>query len=319
MKKYLLILLPFFILFVACKGGKKTSLKDDDKVDVADFISFFPDMALPVRLADTSLKKQNDSALIGYRVFTQFVPDSVLSNVFGKGVHPKLYAIGKTAEKGKETYLFFKAVSGSKRAGYMACFDDKQKYLNAMPLVTSGFDTYTSAYGMLDNKFQITTYREKKNGNNKSFKKNVYIYNGGANEFTLIFTEPNEEMTNEVINPIDTLPRKSKFAGDYVQSKNNYVSVRDGKNASEVLFFIHFEKEGDCNGELKGTARFISPTVAQYVQSGNPCVVELSFAGNRVTLKEKGGCGTYRGIKCFFEGGFPKKKEVKPRQAHTKK
>ncbi len=319
MKRYLLLLLSVvMMLFVACKG-KKTSMKDDEKVDVSDFIGFFPEIPLPLKLADTSLKRQNDSALIGYRIFTQFIPDSVLNKDFGKGIHPRLYAIGKTAEKGKETYLFFKAITGSKRIAYMACFNNDNKFLKAMPLVTSGTDAHTSAYGMLDNRFQVTTYREKKTTDGLSFKKNVFIYNSAANEFTLIFTEPNEEMVKNVINPIDTLSRKGKFSGDYVQDKNNFVAVRDGKNASQILFFIHFEKDDDCNGELKGSARFISPTVAQYVQSGNPCIVELSFSGNKVSLREKGGCGSYRGIKCFFDGAFTKKKEPKPKQAHPKK
>ena len=319
MKKYLLILLPVILVFAACKG-KKTSLKDGDKVDVADFISFFPDLNLPVKLTDSGLKKQNDSALIGYKVFTEFVPDSVLTKDFGKEVHPRLYAIGKTAEKGKETYLFFKGASGSKRIGYVACFSKDNKYLNAIPLVKSASDSHTSTYAILDSKFQITTFREKKaTGSEKNYKKNVYIYNSAANEFTLIYTEPNEEIVNEVINPIDTLARKGKFAGDYVLDKKNFVSVRDGKNASEILFFIHFEKEGDCNGELKGKARFISPNVAQLVQNGTPCIVELSFTANRVSIREKGGCGAFRGIKCFFDGSYPKKKEAKSRQQGSTK
>ena len=61
-----------------------------------------------------------------------------------------------------------------------------------MPLVTSGTDAHTSAYGMLDNRFQVTTYRERKTTDGLSFKK-CFIYNSAANIHT-IFTEPNEEM-----------------------------------------------------------------------------------------------------------------------------
>jgi hypothetical protein len=36
-------------------------------------------------------------------------------------------------------------------------------------------------------------------------------------------------------------------------------------------------------------------------------------------MKEVEGCGSYRDIKCFFEGSFPKKKEVKPKAPKKKK
>jgi hypothetical protein len=35
-------------------------------------------------------------------------------------------------------------------------------------------------------------------------------------------------------------------------------------------------------------------------------------------MKETGACGTYRDIKCFFEGSFPKKKAAKAKKANKK-
>lgn len=307
MKKYL-FWLPLLLLIVACKG-KKTSLEDEESVTIEEFIEFFPESPLPIRIADTTLvKKSTDSLQIGYKIFTQFIPDSLLQKDFGKGVTPRLFPLGRTQEKGKEIYLFLKATTGAKRVAYLACFSKKQEFLQMMPLVKTGFDTYSSAYGMLDRKFQITTYYEKKRADNStSFKRNVYIFNSGANEFTLILTEPNEEIIENVINPIDTLPAKNKFSGDYVKDKKNFIAVRDGRRANEALIFVHFEK-GDCHGELKGTARFTSASVAIFQESGNPCSLELNFNSNRVLMKETGGCGSYRDFKCFFEGSYPKKK-----------
>ena len=310
MKKYL-IWLPLLLLLVHCKS-KKTSLKDEDEIEVTDFIDFFPDVNLPFQVADTTLlKKPSDSLMIGYKVFTKFVPDSILNKEFGNGVKPHLYALGKTEEKGKEKYLFAKAISGSKRVGYLFTFSRDNTFLHAMPIVRTGTDNYSDSYGMLDNKFQITTYRErKKNGGDIEFKRNVYFYNKATGDFTLIMTEPNVEIIQDIINPIDTFPHKNKFAGDYVKDKKNFISVRDGKNNAEIHFFIHFEKEnGTCNGELKGKARFIGNAMAQYHESGSPCTIELAFTGSRVNVKETDGCGAYRDIKCFFEGSYPKRKK----------
>jgi hypothetical protein len=55
-------------------------------------------------------------------------------------------------------------------------------------------------------------------------------------------------------------------------------------------------------------ARFVSATKAQYKENANPCAIELNFTASRVTLKETAGCGTYRDIKCFFDGSYTKKK-----------
>ena len=130
-----------------------------------------------------------------------------------------------------------------------------------------------------------------------------------SNGFTLILTEPNVEIMEDVINPIDTLPQKNKYTGDYIASKKNFISFRDGKNSSEILFFVHFEKnKGECVGELKGTARFVSSKMAQYKESGNPCTLEFTFTSSAVSMKEVEGCGSYRDIQCFFEGRYPKKK-----------
>jgi len=320
MKNFLLFLIVT-VLSVNCKS-KKTSLQDDseDDIEVADFIEFFPEIPLPIRIADTTLARKNsDSALIGYKVFTRFIPDSILTHDFGKTVKPRLYPIGRTYDKGKDNYLFIKAVSGNKRVGYLACFSKDEKFLSAIPIVRVGFEPYTTAYGLLDNKFQITTYRERKKGMELQFKRNVYILNSSASSFMLIMTEPNEEIIEQIYNPIDTMSRKNKFSGDYVKDKRNFISIRDGKKANELIFFVHFEKDkGNCIGELKGTSRLVTKTLAQYQEPGNPCAIEFNFAASALNMKETGGCGSFRDIKCFFEGYYPKKPTPKPRTGSPK-
>lgn len=315
MKKYLFSLGLILLLF-ACKD-KKASLQAGDIVTAADFVAFYPEITLPYIIADTMLvKKPNDSMAIDLKTFSQFIPDSIWKKDFGKNATPKFYALGSAAEKGKETYLLTKAVVGNKRVAYLACFNKDNIFLKAMPLLRTGFDHYTSAYGLLDSKFQITTYREtKKASGDVVFKRNVYFYDRNGDNFTLIVTEPNEDIIEDVFNPIDTLSANNKYSGDYVENEKNFVSVRDGKNASEIVFFVHFEKNGGkCVGELKGNARFISTNVAQFVKSDNPCTVEFLFTGSKVTMKEKGGCGSYRDIQCFFSGSYWKKKAPKAKK-----
>lgn len=297
------------VVLVACKEKKRTSLTGEEPVTVEDFIEFFPPSQLPIVIADSTLaRKTGDSSLIAYSVFTQFVPDSVLKKDFAK-TKPRLYPLGRVKEKGRETYLFIKAIQGTKRVAYLVTFNKNNEYLNTLPLVRP-IQNYTSSYGSLDKKFQITTYRERKSKSGElQFKRNVYIYNNASNDFTLILTEPNQEIIEDIINPIDTLPQKNKYTGDYEVNKKNYISFRDGKNPSEILFFTHFEKnKGECVGELKGTARFVSSKTAQYKENGNPCTLEFTFGASSVSMKEVEGCGSYRDIKCFFDGTYPRKK-----------
>lgn len=315
---FLLLLLPAFLF--SC-SHKKKSMKGEDKVEITDFIDFFPESNLPIRITEASLNTpQNDSMLISHKIFSSFVPDSILARDFGKNAKPKIHAIGRTRENGKDHYLFVHAAAGSKKVAYLAVFSPDHSFAAALPLVKSGFEKINSAYGSLDSKFQITTYKDKLTATGVQFKRNVYIYNSSASEFTLIMTEPNEEIIEQVINPIDTLPRKNRFSGNYVKDKRNFITVRDGRNAGSFQFFIHFEKEnGTCNGELKGTARVISKTTAQYQEPGNPCALEFTFTGSAVSLKETGGCGSYRDIKCFFEGSYPRKNDPPPAREKGRK
>lgn len=318
MNKYLLLLLlPG--LFISC-GNKKVSLAgDDDKVDAHDFVGFFQPLALPYQTGDTLLRrKEAETSLIHYNIFTRFVPDTVLSRYFGPGLRPKLYAIGKVAVPDNETYLFVKATAASRKVLYLLCFDKKNKFAAFRPVIYSDNEPGVSGQVLMDNKYTVTiTHQRKAADGQLFFKKDAYVYND-AGTFTLIMTESNETASKPapIYNPIDTLSHKHKFSGDYFQDKRNLISIRDGKDPSRMLFFVHFEKDdGECKGELKGVARFISSNIARYTANGDPCAVEFSFGPTTVSMRELGGCGNHRDIKCFFEGEFIRRKEVKGRPA----
>jgi hypothetical protein len=298
-----------FLVFIISCSDKPKSMAGDEEVEISDFIAFFPEKKFPIRVEDTSLAgRLNDSLRIGEKVLTRFIPDSVWKQHFGKKTKPVFHAWARCREKEEEFYLIFTASDKDRRIAFLAVFDKKEKFIHAMPLVRSGFERGYHSYGTLDRKFQITTYKEKQSGMELQFKRNVYIFNREDGQFLLIMTEPNEEMIETVIDPIDTFPRLQKYSGNYVLDKRNFISIRDGKNAKEALFFIHFEKDnGSCTGELKGIARWVDKRKAQYQEPGNPCSIEFNFGTTSLSIRETGGCGTYRDIKCFFEGSYPKK------------
>ena len=92
----------------------------------------------------------------------------------------------------------------------------------------------------------------------------------------------------------------------------NIVSIRDGSKPGKLNFFIHIDQNnGDCIGELKGIANMVSANVAEYRQTGDACALRFTFTTSSITLKEDELCGQHRGVKCSFDGNFPRKKEIK--------
>jgi hypothetical protein len=313
-KNYFLLTVVLAVL-AGCKN-KKPSLSGEDPVEVGDFIEFFPSKNLPYQVTDTTLlKKDKDSLLINYKVFTQFVPDSLLSKVFGKGVKPKIYPMGKTITEDGETYLFAKTISGNKRTAFIFSFDKKDQYIDGMPLLQLDQYQSTQQTASLDKSYSINKIITRKNPDRSlSEGKDVYGLNKEGRKFMLIMTEALDDKITELINPIDTFSRKHKYAADYGTGKMNLVSIRDGRKSDRFHFFIHFEKNnGACTGELKGEAIIKSSAVAEFRETGGPCALRFSFTSSSVVVKELEGCGSHRGLRCLFDGSFPKKKVAKPK------
>ncbi|MGI8952141.1 MAG: hypothetical protein ACR2FN_11215 [Chitinophagaceae bacterium] len=303
----------FTLIFfcVAC-GEHKTTLSEDAPVKPADFFSAFPKLNLPFYVADTNISKIiTDTVTISHKVFQQFVPDSILENFTGNQINNLIInSVGKI-EKGNELYLLTKFTQGKKIILLCFLFDRKYHFIAALELLNNkSGDNYIHSVN-INNEPTFLVSREKTTANNQTFyTKNGYAFNKDAGGFIIVINDSNEDVSklNNIINPIDSFPKKNKYSGNYVQNKKNFISLRDGKNALVYNFFIHFEKDDECIGELKGEMRLTSANKAIYQQSGDACVIDFEFENKSITVKEEGNCGNHRGIKCYFDDTYKKRK-----------
>jgi hypothetical protein len=304
----------FTILLLHSCRDEKASLSGNEPVDPKDFIAAFPALKMPYKVADSNMVKVADTTHISYIVFSGFVPDSTLVAVLGKTANKNtIHPVGKI-EKDKETYLLADFTQNKKTTLIAFLFDKKNTYLGNLVLLKQGVkDGYFHAVNITSEPTFIIS-KEKYTGNEQFYTRNGYAYNNGSAEFTAVMSDSNEDLKriNEVINPIDTFARANKLSGDYIQDKKNYIAVRDGNSTNKYQFFIHFEKSGDCIGELKGQMTMRDATHGYFQESGDPCEIDFTFTTTSITVKERGNCGNHRGIKCFFKDTYRKKKELKP-------
>jgi len=308
--------------FISCRHKGAGGAENSKDIEPEDFLAMFRPLNLPVSFADSSLSKRPSDSSLSLPVFSQFIPDTLIQRHFGKTVRPKLFASGKLQVKNAETYLFIKALSSSKKILYLVCLDRDGKFRTGMPMVMREEDSEIRYSASIDNKYAISVSRIRKDADGRAiFIRTVWVYNAEG-VFTLIMRESNEGKPRiaQIYNPIDTFAHKHKFTGDYIQDKRNFISFRDGKNNTVLRFFVHFEKDnGNCRGELKGEARFVSSTVARYLANGDPCSLEFSFTDKNVRMKELEGCGNHRDIRCYFDGTYPRHKEAAAKPAKPKR
>lgn len=308
-----ILLLLTLTLFFACKP-RKADLSGDEVPGVEDFLASFPSRSLPYMLTDTQLmRKASDSFLINPKTVKSFLPDSVFRPDFKKGEKVVFHALGSVSAEEGETYLFIRAAATGRTVAYVACFDKEGVFRVAMPVVRAEAQKGLHADMLMDGRFTITRNRSRKGpGGEAVYSKDAYVYNS-AGVFTLVLTESNETVEDDrIYDPIDTLPRKNPLSGNYVLSRRNFITVRDGRAADRLLFFIHMEKEGGaCTGELKGELDVVKPGIARYSRADDHCTLEFTFRGNAVAVRELEACGNHRSTGCEIEGSYPKRREPK--------
>lgn len=298
------------LILWSCKGKK-----GEKGFSYESFAELFPAAQATYQISDADVSANKDTTVIRSAEFAKFISDSIKLKLFGKAGKVKYIALARVKAPDKTNYFIVKAISGNKRAVLLLPFTNDQ-FDAAFPLLVPDNDGTTRQTSIIDKSNAIIkSISQKKPGGETSEGRDVYQYVPEAKHFTLLLTSP-LNATAEIINPIDTLPKKNKFSGDYIKDKKNFVSIRDGRRATELLVFIHIAK-GECSGEIKGTLLLTSTSKGVYRQSGDPCQLSFQFSGNLVSVKEDGGCGSRRGLDCSFEGSYKKKKEVKTKS--TKK
>jgi hypothetical protein len=302
-----------FLLFAAGCSEKRPDLSGAVPVKPEDFLAAFPPVTLPMSASDTNLTRFADTTTIGYKALQQFFPDSALAAVIGKDTKQTIHPIGRI-QKGKDAEIYLLVnFTNRKKITRMAVFvvDKKTKFLASKPLLSSGADDGYLHTLSINREPTFVLGRERANADNTlQYTRSGWVYND-AGLFMVVINDSNEDPKKAVvINPLDTLPRKNKFSGDYVRDKRNFISIRDSKKPGVYLFFVHFEKnEGACIGELKGEMAMNGNHSAQYTSKGDPCVIDFEFEGSRITMKETGTCGNHRGIRCFFNDSFTRRRK----------
>jgi hypothetical protein len=319
--KMMLVFISLTIL-ISCRHKAADGDGGSKKIEPDDFQAMFRTLKLPLSFADSSLARKPEDSSLSWTIYRQFLPDSLIQKFFVKSIKPRLFASGKLVVKNAETYLFIKALTPLKKILYVVCLDKDLKFQTGMPLIIRDPESELRYTAGMDNKYTVSVSRIRKDDAGRSFfVRTVYVYNEEG-VFTLIMRESNEGKPKaaQIYNPIDTFSHKHKFTGDYIQDKRNFISFRDGKNNSALRFFVHFEKDnGNCNGELKGEARFVSSTVARYNANGDPCSLEFNFNEKTVRMKELEGCGNHRDIRCYFDGAYTRQKEVNTKSPKAKR
>ena len=310
---HLLILLSV-VAFMSCKH-KKADLEGDAPVKVNDFMAAFAQLTLPYSVADSNINAVADTVSIGHNVLKQFIPDSVIEQLIDAKKPFKIHPVGRF-EKEKEIYLLFNLVQKEVIQQVVLVFDKQNKFLAAKAILSNEQDEDQYTHTLSINKEPtFTVSKERINASSKQlqFTRVGWVFNS-AGIFMVVVNDTNEDpkKVGVILNPIDTLPRKNKLSGEYLTDQQNFISIRDGKDANSYLFFIHFEKKGGtCVGELKGILKMADDKTGIYSEAGDPCIIDFNFEGNDITLKEKGSCGNRRGMECFFNDTFSKQKEAK--------
>ncbi|WP_143011543.1 hypothetical protein [Chitinophaga filiformis] len=306
MNKLVLALLTIGLL-AGC--GSKNKHSGKATVTFEDFRHLFTQAKLPYKLTPEALKEKiADSAAISPELMKQFLIDTLGKSDFPEGTVLKFYPLA-TIDGAAVNYFIVKAVGKSTNTAYVCFLDKKGHYLNRLT-VAKVDDQKDRHYFSIDTRQVIKITNEKELSPGHTATREDFYGVAEDGKTTLIMTNSSGEATaGQIFNPIDTLAAKHKLSGDYLSGETSIVSIRDGEDPKSFLFFISFSKDKTgCKGELSGTGHFTGANKGEYKDKETSCGIAFQFASGKVSIREIGGCGAYRGVRCFFEGSYSKKK-----------
>jgi len=280
-----------------------------------DFQALFTPGNLPYKLTPDTLQLKLADSLSLDTAAMKFLPDTLAKGDFTRNEPVKYFPLQRIPGSAVD-YMTVKAAGRSQSVGYLCFLNKKGKYLSRIRVANTGSADGTLMSLQIDSKNVIKISSEKRlSGSRSALREDFYMVNTDGT-VTLIMTNSNGPTNaGQIFNPIDTLPRKNKFSGDYTSGDMSIVSIRDGEDAKSFQFFITFSKDnGSCKGELSGKGHYLAGNRGEYKDKESSCGISFQFSAGRVNIREVGGCGAYRGIKCFFEGGFVKKAEKKKKK-----
>lgn len=305
-------ILLILILAIGCKH-KDTNLNSDAPIKPNQFVNAFKILDNNFSATDSSILSLADTVSINHKLLERFIPDTLYKRLLANDNKTTFHPLGRI-DKTNEVYLLLLSIHNKKQTVTVIVQDKKNTFLAAKDVLPfdKENDNYKSSFS-LNREPTFYVAREKTASEKKiKYTKTGWAFNGKT--FIAVVNETNErnEKSNVILNPIDTFARENLYSGNYVEDEGNFISVRDGRTKQDYLFFLHIDKnDGTCVGELKGEMKLTDSTHAIYSFGGDPCVIDFTFDKNIITIKEKGSCGNRRGMDCFFEDAFTKKKEPK--------
>jgi len=305
-----LVSLTLFLAAGSCYHPAKTS-QENGQLTYTDFLHSFPAVQLPFQYNEDSLiRSMPDSLRLDAEKLGKYIPDSIWYPEGRNHARVNIYPVGQH-HYGHLYLLFIRTAASSARKVDLLIYGEADTLITAKEIALINLKNRDHVFSFhLDDKYLLNLNERKELDNGHVIiRERVYGINPDGS-LVLILTNTNEPASaNSFYNPIDTLPARQRYSGDYSSGKSDIVSIRDGEKKGTFHFFIHLNKnEGDCTGELDGTGKFTGKHVGEFHEDDGPCAIRFSFSSDRLTLEETGGCGAYRGISCYFNGTYLRKK-----------
>lgn len=303
--------LPMLLLLLGLGACKHSSRQDGKGFQPEDFYNAFPQLSLPYSYDDDSLRRQTDDSLaLDTAVLHAFVADSIWDLSASQRKATRFFPLGRLDLEGQRL-LLIKTQRGHTHQVFALVYGAADTLLSHKE-VAAAANTQRGALTFRVDTRHLLTVRERKVLANGHVITREWVYGVAPDgSLSLILTNSSEPAGDLTDNPIDTLPGKGKYSGDYRSGKEGLVSIRDGREPGTFLFYIHLSRNnGDCTGEVSGSGKMTGKTVGEFHDGSGPCGLRFGFSSRAVTLKEIGGCGAYRGISCYFEGTYTRQKNT---------